>query len=55
MAYLNYSNIVSKVEKKLHKMEETLLNTHWQITVLETLILPRFTDIFMSIPDHKII
>ena len=37
MIDLNYSNIVNKVEKELKKMEEALLNTHWQNNSFEKL------------------
>ena len=52
---LNYSNIVNKVEKELKKWKRRYLTPIGKITVLKTLILPKFNQTFMSIPNPKII
>ena len=55
MIDLNYSNIVNKVEKELKKWKRHDLAPIGTTTVSKTLILPKFSHIFMSIPNPKII
>ena len=55
MIDLNCSNIVNKVEKELKKWKRRYLTPIGKITVLKTLILPKFNHIFMFIPNPKII
>ena len=55
MIDLNYSNIVNKVEQELKKLKRHYITSIGKITVLKPLILPKFNNIFMSIPNPKII